>query len=170
MAEGSGVKTKVASGAAPRRAARAGYAACAWAFLFAAAHFYWALGGCAGFPVEACEAGLSNAWFLAYDLVAGVLCVLGAVIALALARPWDRMIRRRTLLVLAWAGGAVLLLRGGVGLVQDVLIVTGPGNGWSPTMLYDPWFLVGGVLFCAAAWHHRRGSAGGKRASFLPLQ
>ena len=151
MDERSRTKTRVAIDTAPRRAAWVGDAACAWAFLFAIAHFYWALGGCAGFPVEACEAGLSNTWFLAYDLDAGVLCVLGAVIALALVRPWGRMIPRRTLLVLAWIGGAALLLRGVVGLVQDVLIVVGPGNGWYPTMLYDPWFLVGGVLFCAAA-------------------
>lgn len=116
------------------------------------------LGGCAGFPVEDCEAGLSNTWFLAYDLVAGVLCVLGAVIALALVRPWGRMISHRTLLILAWIGGAALLLRGVVGLVQDVLILAGPGNGWYPTMLYDPWFLVGGVLFCAAAHRYHRES------------
>ena len=161
MDEGSGMKTRVAIGTAPRRAAWVGYAACAWAFLFAIAHFYWALGGCAGFPVEACEAGLSNPWFLAYDLIAGVLCVLGAVIALALVRPWGRTITRWTLLVLAWAGGVMLLLRGGVGLVQDVLIVAGPGNGWYPTMLYDPWFLVGGVLFCAAAHLSDREGHGG---------
>lgn len=158
MDEGSGMKTRVAIGTAPRRAAWVGYAACAWVFLFAIAHFYWALGGCAGFPVEACEAGLSNTWFLAYDLVAGVLCVLGAVIALALVRPWGRMISRRTLLVLAWIGGGALLMRGVVGLVQDVLIVAGPGNGWYPTMLYDPWFLVGEVLFCAAAHRYDRES------------
>src|SRR3712207_1033913 len=145
MAEGPGVKPKVAMGKAPRWAALVGYAACAWAFLFAVAHFYWALGGCAGFPVEACEDGFGNPWFLAYDLVAGILCVLGAVVALALVRPWGRNIPRRTLLVLVWARGAVLLLRGVVGLVQDVLIVAGSGNGWYPTMLYDPWFLVGGI-------------------------
>lgn len=152
------MNTKFVIGTAPRRAVWVGYAACAWAFLFAIAHFYWALGGCAGFPVEACEAGLSNTWFLAYDLVAGVLCVLGAVIALALVRPWGRMISHRTLLILAWIGGAALLLRGVVGLVQDVLILAGPGNGWYPTMLYDPWFLVGGVLFCAAAHRYHRES------------
>jgi hypothetical protein len=150
-------------GGPPLRAPWAAYAACAWAFLFASAHFYWALGGCAGFPIEACEAGLSNAWFLAYDLLAGVLCVLGAVVALALVRPWGRAFPRRTLPVLARVGGAVLLLRGVVGLVQDVLIVAGPGNGWHPTMLYDPWFLAGGVLFCAAARRHDRERHGGAR-------
>ncbi len=76
-------------------------------------------GGMRGIPVEACEVGLSNTWFLAYDLVAGVLCVLGAVITLAFVRPWGRKVPRRTLLVLAWIGGAALLLRGVVGLVQD---------------------------------------------------
>jgi hypothetical protein len=59
MDEGSGMKTRVAIGTAPRRAAWVGYAACAWAFLFAIAHFYWALGGAQDSPLRPAKPGLA---------------------------------------------------------------------------------------------------------------
>ena len=51
------------------------------------------------------------------DLVAAawaatVLKVLGALLALALGRPWGRRLPRRLLLVTAWAGAVVLTLYG----------------------------------------------------------
>ena len=152
--EGAGA----ASTARPALATWTAYAAGAWALAFAVPHFYWAAGGCVGVPGDVCEAGLPT-WFLVYDLVAGVLCVAGALVALALVRSWGRIVVRRRL---AWIGGAVLVLRGGVGIVQDGLVlagVVGSERGWEPTMLYDPWFLLGGVLFGAAAWFDGRGAS-----------
>lgn len=148
-ADDAGDMTSAASARESPSSRWVGYAACAWAIVFAAAHAYWAAGGCAGLTADVCAAGLP-VWFLVYDLMVGVLCVAGAVVALALVRPWGRIFPRRWLLRLAWAGSAVLLLRGGVGLIQDGLILTGrigPGSGWDSMMLYDPWFVVGGVLF-----------------------
>jgi hypothetical protein len=45
---------------------------------------------------------------------AGVLKVAGALLALALVRPWDRAIPRRLLLGAAWAASAVLTAYGGL--------------------------------------------------------
>lgn len=66
------------------------YAACAWGLLFAALHFYWALGG---------RAGLGDApditertWFLVYDVVAGILSLVAAAVAMALVQPWGGMV------------------------------------------------------------------------------
>lgn len=38
-------KERASAAGPPLRAAWAGYAACAWALAFAAAHYYWAFGG-----------------------------------------------------------------------------------------------------------------------------
>jgi hypothetical protein len=44
---------------------------------------------------------------------AGVAKLAGAVLALALARPWGRVVPRRVLVVAAWVGAVVLALYGG---------------------------------------------------------
>lgn len=136
-----------------RRTPRIAYLAFGWASLFAGAHLYWALVGCLGFPADDCEAGFQSAWFTVYNAVAGVLCVVGAVVALALVRSRVGSAYERVCLALALVGGAVLILRGGIGVVQDGFILM--RGGLQPTMIYDPWFLLGGVLFLAA-WRGSR--------------
>lgn len=134
----------------PRRSLWTAAAAFVWAVVFAVAHGAWALGDCTGLPAADCEAGLAG-WFFAYNLIAGALCAVGAAVALALLRPRGRLAPRSRLL--ARIGGWVLVVRGGVGLVQDALVLGGAvgSGGWEPTMAYDPWFLLGGVLFLLAA-------------------
>lgn len=134
----------------PRWSLWAASAAFVWAVVFAVAHGAWALGDCTGLPAADCEAGLAG-WFFAYNLIAGALCAVGAVVALALVRPRGRLVPRWRLL--ARIGGWALVVRGGVGLVQDALVLGGAvgSGGWEPTMAYDPWFLLGGVLFLLAA-------------------
>ena len=111
----------------------------------------------------------------------GVLCAAAAVIALALIQPWGRAIPRRLLLLLAWVGGAILILKTLYGASVQVLAVAGvitwqqmqtligaPASQ-APTaqegvqmtlwnfLFWNPWFLLGGVLFCALAWLAGRG-------------
>jgi Protein of unknown function (DUF3995) len=110
----------------------------------------------------------------------GVLFAAGSVIALALIQPWGRVIPRPLLLLLAWVGGAILILKTLYGASVQVLAVTGvitwqqmqsligaPASQaltaqegthmtlWS-FLVWNPWFLLGGVLFCALAWLARR--------------
>ena len=58
-------------------------------------------------------------------LAPGVLFVVGSVIALALIQPWGRVIPRPLLLLLAWVGGAILILKTLYGTCVQVLAVTG---------------------------------------------
>ncbi|WP_112262239.1 DUF3995 domain-containing protein [Lentzea terrae] len=126
-----------------------GSAAAAWCALFAALHVYWALGGSAGLA-ESAGADLAAhrpAWFVLGGLwgVAAVLLV-GAWICLDLTQRWRRL--------LALLGGAVLL---GRGLVVEIALLTTDlphqvgerQTRWS-LWLWNPWFVLGGVLVLAA--------------------
>lgn len=46
-----------------------------WSLVFAAPHFYWALGGRAGLGAQAAaaDAALQQSWFAIYNLAAGCL-------------------------------------------------------------------------------------------------
>ncbi|QWF82326.1 DUF3995 domain-containing protein [Amycolatopsis sp. CA-230715] len=122
--------------------------------LFAVLHLYWAAGGNAGL---ASSAGADLAehrpwWFVTFGLwgVALVLCV-GAVFSLCLTRLRPPAPLRGVMLVLGYLGGAALLLRG---VLMEVVLVSGAGGiaasvgpletTWS-LILWNPWFVVGGV-------------------------
>jgi hypothetical protein len=156
-----------APGFGPR--AWAGYAACAWAFLFAAISFYWAAGGTAGGDtIGPAITGLAHdPAFVAVLWAIGLLKLLGGLLALALVQPWGRSIPRRLLLTLACGGGILLALYGGASWVQEGLMLSGvipipAGLGHTAALwhvlLWDPWWLLGGALFIAAAWNYGRKS------------
>lgn len=141
----------------------AAYAAFTWAFLFAAPSFYWAAGGTAGMGTlgPGVAAMARDPWFIALVWVTGFAKALAGLLALALVRPWGQRIPRWVLLAGAWGGGALLVLHGGDLVVQGALALGGfldiPASAtpsairWQ-TFLWGPWFLVGGLLFCIAAW------------------
>src|SRR5215218_9732206 len=107
----------------------AAYAACALALLYAVPSFYWALGGTAGLDtvggaIE--ELGRSrDPAGVALGIGAGVLKVAGALLALALVRPWGRVIPRRLLGGAAWTASVVLTAYGGLLVVVGALVLTG---------------------------------------------
>ena len=79
-----------------RSTAWAAYAACALALLYAVPNFYWALGGTArldavGGAIEEL-ARTRDPVGVALGIGAGVLKVAGALLALALVRPWGRAV------------------------------------------------------------------------------
>jgi hypothetical protein len=162
-------QTATGPAASSRRAAWAAYSACVWALLFAAPSFYWAAGGTAGMGTlgPGVVALARDPWFVVLVWATGVAKVLAGLLALALARPWGRRIPRWVLLVGAWGGGALLVFHGGDFVIQGALALGGvvdvPASApWATirwyTFLWGPWFLIGGILFCAAAWHHQRTS------------
>jgi hypothetical protein len=160
------IERREASGGA-RSLGWAGYAAAAWAFLFAAASFYWALGGPLG--VETIGPGITgpalagDPTILAVIWITGALKVVAGVVALALIQPRGRRVPRWALLLFGWGAGALFLVYGAANLIQDALIVAGAiptpaGLGavaarWH-LFLWDPWWLLGGVLFALAAWSY----------------
>jgi Protein of unknown function (DUF3995) len=157
--------------ASPRRAPGrhvAAYAACAWAFVFAVPSLAWAAGvdlGTETIAEDVNEAGIADPVLLA---VTGALKVLAGLVALALARPWGRRIPRRLLLVAAWGAAAVFLAYAVLNLVDHGLMEAGAraipeelgadAVRWH-LLLWDPWWLLGGILFAVAAWQFSRASA-----------
>ena len=148
-----------------RRAPRAALHAFAWTAVFTVWHGYWALGGDFGFGDQ--QSAFPDAgWLFTVPVVA--MFAAGLVIPLALAR---RVGPRRLLVWLMWAGAAVLVARGLVGLTDDVLrfsglVETGLSGlsdeqvlGTADPSAYTIWsvfgldafFVAGGLLFGRAA-------------------
>jgi len=137
------------------------------ALLYAAVSFYWAAGGTAGLGTlggQLEELGRArDQGIIALVLATGVLKVVAGVLALALVRPWGRALPRRVLLAAAWGGALLLTLYGGVLVTVEGLVVGGVITPPGPVdcgallwhlFLWDPWFLVWGLLLGVAAWYH----------------
>ncbi|HEY7982798.1 MAG TPA: DUF3995 domain-containing protein [Ktedonobacterales bacterium] len=162
--------TSSAATPAKRRARRAATAACAWALLFAALSFFWAAGGRTGIqPLEV--SGADNVGLrIGANVVAGLLKIGAGVAALALARVGACHRLYRPLLAFAWLAGVGMCLYGGLGLISDILHVTGVVNDPATRhwffwylVVWDPWWLLGGALFVATARLVGRASGRGLR-------
>lgn len=147
------------------RPRRWGCLAAAWCVLFTAVHLYWALGGQRGL---ASSAGTELAthrplWFVLAGLwgVAAVLLV-GAGFNIGLTRWRFRGTLRRVIIALGLLGGGLLVLRG---LLLEVVLTTGIGGvsdavGSAQThwglLLWNPWFMLGGVMVLLATHQFAR--------------
>ncbi len=157
--------TTSGTGASGTSRPRWGYLAAAWALLFSGLHVYWALGGALGLGSSA---GMELArdpplWFLLFGLwgVALVLLV-GAALGLVLARARLSGLPGRLAAILGCLVGALLLIRGiGVELLlmTDALGVAsnvGQDQVHASLVLWNPWFVVGGLVFALAGFQGRR--------------
>jgi hypothetical protein len=160
--------------------------------LFFAFHIYWYLGGSLASPGElphlvpgthSAAAGSAHA---RVQLVAWIVEVpvdsawpIGALVCLAIARGWARGRLARATKALVWIGCAVLLLRGGAGLLDDLTRATGllpdgitgvsleatTGHShlrWADWTI-DAYFLAGGIVFWLLATLHRARSPHARR-------
>lgn len=142
----------------------AAYAAAAAAWSFAMVSVYWALGGTAG--LDTLGGGIEELARARDPLILGangaatVLKVLGGVLALALVRPWGRRLPRWLLLGAAWGGAGLLILYGALQTAGVALVALGvldPAEPVDPRvlrwrlLLWEPWFLVWGILLAIAA-------------------
>lgn len=138
------------------------YLAAGWCSVFAVVHLYWACGGDTGLPSSA---GIDLAthrptWFVIIGLWGTALLLLvGVTLCLGLGRDIIMGRTRRAGRVLCRLAGAVLVIRAivvHIVLLTDVGGVTGtvgPTQTFWSVWLWDPWFLVGGVLLLLAARH-----------------
>ncbi len=146
------------------------YAAAAWSFVFAAMSFYWAAGGTAGVETLGNEierlSEERDSGFVAEVWATGALKVAGGLLALATLRPAWGYISGRALRIAVWVAGGLLTLYGAANLIQHGLMKAGAvdtpsGLGSEAAtwhlVLWDPWWLLGGILFLLAA---REASAG----------
>jgi hypothetical protein len=158
-------RVSIAGGVTAQRPSRvwAGRVACAWAAIFALMSLYWAAGGTLGGKTVGAEiyrlGRERDPSFVAQLWAAFALKALIAMLALALVQAWGRRLPRRLLLVLAGATGAGITLYAVGGLIQHALMATGTistsealGTYALPwhLALWDPFWLVGGLLFLAA--------------------
>jgi hypothetical protein len=121
------------------------YLAALWAFVFAALHIAWAMGFYVGLEEAAARAAFQRSWFLAYDMVAAALCVLGGALALSRARR-----------VLFSVGAMVLALRAIGGALQVAHAIATGRDLSERTLLWEAWFCVGAVLFGACVSRSRK--------------
>jgi hypothetical protein len=146
---------------------RATPGACAWALIFALVSTYWGLGGRVGVDQLALsirEAVRDNDTSFQVQNWIGVAAKLTwAGIAWLMVRRVTRY--RRVILVIAWAASIALILYGLIGMVEKALMVSGVidvaasiGDNaviWY-LLLWDPWWLLGGILFTVATWSYQR--------------
>jgi hypothetical protein len=138
---------------------RWGYVAAGWSAAFAVLHLFWALGGSAGLA-ESAGAQLARqrpAPFVVGGLYGVALAlVVAAALGIALAR--NPLARGHRWVVLLGAGVAAVLLLRAVGVELLLLTAADYGGGaisgaqrqWT-LVLWNPWFLVGGIAFALAA-------------------
>lgn len=146
-----------------RAAVVAGYAAAAWALLFAVPHLYWGVGGVVGLDTALNREIVAHrsGWFLALNWGIGLFCLAGGLVALATVRTWGRRLPARLLRGLAWLGFVLLAAR-----VLDIYVEFGLGlTGIRPVpadqrdeylrlarwflFLWLPWFTLGAVAWGA---------------------
>lgn len=163
--------------AARQRQARTGglrlaQAACAAGLAYAAVSVYWAAGGTwllntvAGTLGQQGRAG--DLGIIVAVWAAAVLKFIGAIVPLAAAgvTPWQAAAaRRRPMRVLAWAEAGILTIYGlvlcGAGWLAQSGVIAPPANAdhralaWH-ACLWDPWFLLWGVLVTAALVRSRQ--------------
>lgn len=148
-----------------------------WSLAFGLLSLYWAAGGELGVSTLAqsiqdrTRDGDSGMRML--TAMAGLLKVAGGVVALATCQRWGHRLPRRPLLLLVGAIGVFYALYGLAGFVEKVLMATGVidipdafGEGavvWY-LLLWEPCWMLGGVLFLLTAWRFR-GASGGEGAA-----
>jgi len=150
----------------------AAYAAAVLAFAYALVSLYWALGGHAllttvgGYVEEFARRG--GALPVAIALAAAAAKAAGGLLALALVRPWGRMVPRRWLLIGSSAASVLLVGYGGLAVLAGSLVLLGvihPAGQVDRTALrwhagvWDLWFLIWGILLAVAAIGYWRRTA-----------
>ncbi len=138
------------------------YLACAWAVLFFLVHVYWLTGGTIGLPSG--ETIFDNTPLLVTDIVVIPASLVAIAVSLALVRPWGRGFPPSLLLVVSWGLGIGLIVHAIPVLPDWVMLVIRAkllselsADYRFSVLVYEPWFMIGGLLFCAAALgFHRR--------------
>ncbi len=101
---------------------------------------------------------LDDGTLLLVNLIAIPLLFLAAGVALGTVTLWGRIIPRWVLLPAVWGVSLILSVRGIGGLVQRGLSGGHSGSQSLLSLIADPWFVLGGVLFGMAAATYTRKS------------
>jgi hypothetical protein len=147
----------------------------AWSLLYVLPHLYWAVGGELGFSGLKPSATAQEGW-QAINAAASVILLLPVAIGLALQRARWHGLWRALLLAACLAGASIAVSHGVYGIVYRLLNIVGvvevDGRGFTtaehPWVLWDlfvfePWFIIEGVLFATAGWASMSGSESRRR-------
>lgn len=162
--------------ASPWSAVRAvaAYAAGTAAFAYALMSLYWALGGHAlvstigGYVEQFARRG--GALPVLVALAATLAKVIGGLLALALVRPWGRVVPRRWLLICSAGASVLLVVYGGTNVLVGSLVLSGVIHSTGSVDrtalrwhvgVWDLWFLVWGILLALATVGYWRRTATG---------
>lgn len=154
----------------------AGAGAAIWGGGFGLLSLYWTLGGRWG--LHHLGTGIQDQ--VAHPTTEFTLSLWASVVAkavagllgIALMMPLDRVVPRWLLLIAGWIGGIGLTLYGLAGITQAALVVIGmidaPSSMGEDAArwylgLWEPVWLVGGLLFLAAVFAYQRTS--GRRSA-----
>jgi Protein of unknown function (DUF3995) len=161
--------------------ATAAYAAAIVAFMYALVSLYWAVGGhglvstVGGYVEQFARRGGAVAVLVA--VAATVAKVAGGLLALALVRPWGRVVPRRWLLLSSTGASVLLVAYGGLNVLVGALVLSGvihPAGSVDRNALrwhvgvWDLWFLVWGIFLALATIGYRRQTA--HRNACLPAR
>jgi len=155
-----------------------GYAAAVWSLLYGVLGMSWALGG-AGFPFgrendpQAALSVLEGAQATTGGPIIAALGLVGALVAVAMARTWGRGIIRAVLRAFAWVVAATLVLgipdyRLLMAVAYAPIFLLGAPFGWPPANFFDviTWPVVnqfvcitGGLCWAGAALAYQRRSS-----------
>ncbi|WP_258343471.1 DUF3995 domain-containing protein [Saccharopolyspora gregorii] len=130
----------------------AAHGAAAWAALFGLVHVHWLAGGTIGLPPG--TSVTSNLPLLVIDIVAIPLCAVAVAVALAPVRPWGRRVPGWLLHAAVWGSAALLAVHAAPSVVDWLALASGrlavadldPMARFA-TVVYEPVFLTGGLLF-----------------------
>ncbi len=139
------------------------YAAAIVALAYALMSLYWALGGHALVSTIGGYAGQFARRGGALPVLAALAVMLakvaGGLLALALVRPWGRVVPRGWLLIGSAGASVLLVVYGGLNVLLGALVLSGvihPAGSVDRTALlwhagvWDLWFLVWGILLALA--------------------
>lgn len=154
----------------------------AFTLLYMSIHLYWAVGGTWGLPLLALH---DKSVVEAVDWVVCVIMVIGAVWVLALNHPVGRRVPSWILLVPIWMGAAVCVSHGVFGFLTKALYLGGRHDAVNfpvvagvsaaaaaarnhlsavqDLVVFEPCFVIEGVLLALAAWQFIRTPAGRRR-------
>src|SRR5215467_10629930 len=163
---------------APAAPARSAWPAVGTAFAYALVSLYWAVGGhglvstVGGYVEQFARRGGAVPVLVA--LAAAAAKAAGGLLALALVRPWGRLVPRRWLLLGSTGASALLVAYGGLNVLAGALVLSGvihPAGSVDRTALrwhagvWDLWFLVWGILLTLATIGYWRRTAHPSAAS-----
>lgn len=145
------------------------YAAIVWWFAFAALSFYWAAGGTfalntLGERIESLAAA-GELWVLILVASTGALKLIPCLLVFSLIQPREgEFFSLKTRLVALASLGILSLLYGGVQMIAKLLVLAGvfvpdeidTAGFWGHLLIWDPVWIIGGVLLITVAWNYHR--------------